>query len=57
MIDNVRLNSTTGLYQADARLMNHGPAVGRNAILAFGGLPAGVTVRNASAPRALATRI
>ena len=47
-VANVRFNSASGLYEADVSVINFGPAVESSVALAFGGLPAGVTLANAS---------
>lgn len=47
-IDNVRFDPSTGRYTATLRLRNSGGAVGRQAVVVFPGLPAGVSLLNAS---------
>ena len=47
-IGDVRFNSGTGKYVASIRLRNNGDAVGRDVAVVFPGLPATVSLRNAS---------
>ena len=47
-IGDVRFNSGTGKYAASIRLRNNGDAVGRDVAVVFPGLPATVSLRNAS---------
>ena len=47
-VTNVRIDDATGRYTADVRLFNGGASVGRQAAVVFPGLPAGVTMVNAS---------
>ncbi|MEO1496632.1 MAG: RHS repeat-associated core domain-containing protein [Planctomycetota bacterium] len=47
-IQNVRYNQTTGVYDAEIVVRNDGAAVGRQLAAVFAGLPASVTLSNAS---------
>ena len=47
-VENVRIDQATGRYTAELSLHNTGVAIGRQAVVLFGTLPAGVTLRNAS---------
>src|SRR5262249_44642660 len=47
-IENVRYDQIAGLFEADLRLTNSGAAVNADAVVAFGNLPAGITLQNAS---------
>ena len=47
-IENVRADAATGQYIGEIRLRNEGPSVGRQLAVVFPGLPAGVTLQNAS---------
>jgi RHS repeat-associated protein len=44
----IRFDKSTGKYQAEVRVLNHGAPLGRNVALVLPGLPAGVTVDNPS---------
>jgi hypothetical protein len=48
LVNNVRLDPTTGHYAAELSLHNGGAALGRNVAVVFPGLPAGVQVTNVS---------
>lgn len=47
-IDNIRFDDATGKYQADLVVENDGSAIGTRVAALFPGLPAGVTLLNAS---------
>lgn len=48
LLSNVRFDSATGRYTAELRIMNHGAAIGRHAIVSFPDLPAGVSLLDPS---------
>jgi hypothetical protein len=48
LLSNVRFDSAIGRYTAELRIMNHGEAIGRRAMIAFPGLPAGVALLDPS---------
>lgn len=47
-LSNIRLTTGTPHYQAELRLRNDGPAIGRDAVVTFPGLPTGVRLLNPS---------
>lgn len=47
-VGNVRLDASTGKYNAEIRLYNDGDSLGRDVAVVFPGLPAGVSLRNPS---------
>ena len=49
--ENIRFDSSTGRYRADLALQNNGSDIGRDIVVAFPGLPAGVTLLNPLAPQ------
>ncbi len=48
VVENIRYDPTLGTYEAELRLHNRGESIGRNAVVMFSSLPAGVSLVNPS---------